>query len=310
MLLIKGGERLPKSEVIETPSFGLNYVLGGGFWTGRFSLLWGNPSSGKSTMLFHSLANAQKKGYTPVIVDAEGSYTDTWAERCGLDLDNRIYMKSNTLEEILKEVIPLMKSDNKYIFLIDSVNAIAAQNFYDNKGGIASDARSRRQMFQHFAEYLHPVNNAVWMVSQQTLDISGQHPRMMAKIGNAEHHWCTNIIRLFGSSAKDSLERADNDMITNKEVRWTIDKSKQAPVEGTTGHYWFSPQSAEIDFKKEIVNISVANGIIEKRGTWFVFNDNKVQGLKALCEKISDSDLELLIEKISSIELIFEAEDE
>jgi recombination protein RecA len=311
MLKLSGGEPIPVSEVIETPSFGLNHVLGGGLWTGRFSLMWGNPSSGKTTFLLHVMAEAQRRGYTPVIIDAEGSYTDPWAEKCGIDIDTRLYFRSNIWEHIKKEIVPIMKKDEKFIFLFDSVNAISSEDWYNDKGGMASDARTRRKIFQELAEYLHPANNAVLMVSQQTLDFSGTYPVMTAKIGNAEQHWCTNIIRLFGSGAKDKLERGANELIVNKEVSWTIQKSKQAPVEGTKGSYWFSPQTASIDKKREIIHIAVANGVgIRKSGAWYYVGDEKYQGMDNLVEAIDDDQIVLIQKELENTEITFEVEDD
>jgi len=292
MLRINRGERMPLHDIIPTPSVGLNHVLGGGLWTGRFSLVWGTPSAGKTTMLLHLLANAQKKGYTAVIVDTEGSITDNWAEKCGIDLTNRILLQSRIAEDILKHIIPMMQEpDSKYIFLIDSINGIASESFYksdEGGGGIASQARSRRLMYQKMSEYLS-VDNAVIMVAQQTMDLSGNHPRLMAKIGNAELHWTTNIVNLFASAAKDSIERAgDSNLIVNREVRWTIEKSKQSPVEGTRGSYWFSPQNADIDIKMELIDLAVINGIIEKRGAWFYIGETKFHGMKNLVEGATD----------------------
>lgn len=289
MLIIKGGQTMPQNEIIPSPSFGINYVLGGGFWTGRFSLLWGNYSSGKTTFLLHTLANAQEMGYTPVIVDSEGSYTDQWGEKCGLDLDKRIWMKSNIVEAILKELKPMMQSNIKYAILLDSVNAVQSENYFDDKGGMASGARSRSKLLNTISEYLHPEKNIVLAVAQQTLDLSGNYPRISAKLGNAEDHLCTNIIRLFGSSAKDKLERVkENSMIVNKEVTWTMQKCKQAPVEGIEGHYWFSPQNAYIDNAYEILDIAVLNDVVNASGAWFKYGDDKFHGFAALRKAIEE----------------------
>jgi recombination protein RecA len=308
MLRINKGERMPKHDVIPTPSVGLNHVIGGGLWTGRFSLVWGTPSAGKTTMLLHLLAEAQCMGYTAVIVDTEGSITDDWSEKCGLDLDNRILLQSRIAEDILKHIIPMMQEkEEKYIFLIDSINGIASESFYkdaEGSGGIASQSRSRRLMYQKMAQYLN-VNNAVIMVAQQTMDLSGNHPRLMAKVGNAELHWTTNIINLFASAAKDSLERAgDSDLIVNRQVRWTIEKSKQAPVEGTRGSYWFSPQNAEIDTKMELLDLAVINGVVEKRGAWFYFGEEKFHGMKNLVEAADDDLMEKIQTALDSTTLI------
>lgn len=315
MLIIKGGQSLPQSEIIPSPSFGINYVLGGGFWTGRFSLLWGNYSSGKTTFLLHTLANAQEMGYTPVIVDAEGSYTDEWGSKCGLDMDKRIWMKSNIVESILKELKPMMKSNIKYAILIDSVNAVQSESFFDDKGGIASGARSRSKLLNTLSEYLHPEKNIILAVAQQTVDLSGSHPRVAAKLGNAEDHICTNIIRLFGSSAKDKLERVqENSMIINKEVRWTMQKCKQAPVEGIEGHYWFSPQDAFIDTGYEILDIAVLNDIVQVSGSWFKYEEQKFHGFAALRQAVIDDpsmmdDIKKKVIALRSVQLA-EVEDE
>lgn len=313
MLKIEGGDRIPVNDVIPSPSYGLNYVLGGGFWSGRFSVVWGTISAGKTTMLLYTLAEAQKKGYIPVIVDAEGSYTDSWAEKCGLDLSNRIYIKSNITEHVSKELVDLMKSDEKFAIMIDSINAITAQVFYEDKKAIAIDARSRRKLIQELSEYMHPSKNLVLMVSQQGMDFSNQNrPTIMPKLGNAELHFATNIIRLFGSRASESLVRGENDLIINREVRWTVEKSKQAPVEGTRGAYWFSPQSATIDSLKEMVNIAVANGIIEKRGAWFMVDDNKYHGMDQLIDYLregGDTAVQKIQEALDKTDLVFEVEE-
>jgi len=76
MLIIdkRKGEKMPEYEVIPTPSVGLNRALGGGLYSGMTHLLWGTPSSGKTTMCYHIIAEAQRRGFRPVIIDSEYSY--------------------------------------------------------------------------------------------------------------------------------------------------------------------------------------------------------------------------------------------
>jgi recombination protein RecA len=290
MLIVKGGQSMPEKEIIPSPSFGVNYALGGGFWTGRFHLLWGNPSAGKTTFLLNTLSNAQKMGYTPVIIDSENSYTDEWAVNCGLDLETRIWMKSNITENIWDDIKDMIKSNIKYAFMIDSLNAIQSRAFFDDKGGLASGARSRNILMTLLAEYSHPANNIVFAVAQQTFDLANGG-RTMAKIGNAESHMCTNIIQLYGSHAKDNLQKEKNDMITNKSVTWRMQKCKQAPVEGMSGHYWFSPQTAYFDYTLELLDIAVYNDVVQQSGAWFKYGDNKFHGMNALREGVMELSL-------------------
>jgi len=296
MLIVKGGESMPEKEIIPSPSFGINYALGGGFWTGRFHLLWGNPSAGKTTLLLHTLANAQKMGFTPVIIDSENSYTDVWGVQCGLDLETRIWMKSNITENIWADIKDMIKSKNKYAFMIDSLNGIQSEAFFNDKGGLASGARARNILMTLLAEYSHPANNIVFAVAQQTFDLAN-NGRTMAKIGNSEAHMCTNIIQLYGSHAKDNLEKEKNDMITNKSVTWRMQKCKQAPVEGMSGNYWFSPQTAYFDYDFEILNIAVYNNVVKQSGAWFRYGDHKFHGMNALREGVVELNL---VEQIAS----------
>lgn len=311
MLRIDKGESIPQHDIIPMPSYGLNKVLGGGLWTGRFSIVWGTAGSGKTSMLLHLLAEGQKKGYTAVIVDTEGSITDEWSAKCGLDVNNRILLRSCVAEEIMKELTPMLKDqDTKYLFLVDSINGISPETFYDKAEGghaIGIQARARRWFFHKFSEYLN-VNNMALIVAQQTTDLSGMYPRIIGKIGQAEWHWASNIIHLFASSAQDSLERDDkSNMIVNREVRWTIEKSKQAPVEGTKGSYWFSPQDATIDYRSEAIDSAVSHGIIQRKSaksSWFEYDGQSYQGFKNLCNNMPEDAVQEIIKQLDKQELV------
>ena len=84
MLIVdkRKGQTMPTHDVIATPSIGLNRALGGGLNTGATHLFWGTPSVGKTTMCFRIIAEAQKLGYRPVIIDSESSYNDAYAAKC------------------------------------------------------------------------------------------------------------------------------------------------------------------------------------------------------------------------------------
>ncbi|MGA1256553.1 MAG: hypothetical protein ACO3YX_06010, partial [Candidatus Nanopelagicaceae bacterium] len=99
------GDRMPTHQVIPTPSLGLNKALGGGLNTGATHLFWGTPSVGKTTMCFRILADAQKLGFRPVIVDSEYSYSDEYARKCGIDTEDIVVVQSTIVEDILKHLI-------------------------------------------------------------------------------------------------------------------------------------------------------------------------------------------------------------
>jgi recombination protein RecA len=314
MLVVKGGEKIPVPEVIPTPSFGLNYILGGGLWSGRYHIVWGNPQAGKSTMCFHAAAEAQKLGYTPVIIDAEGSSTDEWMEHCGIDTTNRIVIRSTILEDILSVIMPMFRDkDAKYFFIFDSINTIVMEQFYKNDdgvGGIGIYARSQGVLIQKVADQLiSGVNHCVVFIAQQTIAAKGQYFVTQGKYGNAAFHWATNIIRLNAGEASADLDRDDDERIVGRKVTWRIDKSKQKSVQGTKGDYWFSPHSAEIDHNKEAFHLAVRHGLIAKKGAWFEYGGERYHGSDKLIKALSQEDMDQIFADLESIELIFETED-
>lgn len=307
MLIIKGGEKLPEPDVIPTPSFGLNYILGGGLWSGRMHLLWGNSQAGKSTIALHIAAEAQKLGYIPVIVDAEGTMTDEWLEHCGIDEDVRIVVRSTVLEDILQFILPLMREkESKYFFIIDSINSVLFESFYDkdgSTGAIGIQARSQNAFLQKISDLMIGNTNHIMIcIAQVTMKAAGMFFKASAKVGNGMEHWSTNIIRLTASNASADMDTDDDERILGRKVTWKIEKSKQAPVQGTKGDYWFSPETAHIDKSREAFHLAVRNGIIEKSGKWYKWNGESYNGEAKILEALTDDDLELIVQKLYSVE--------
>jgi RecA/RadA recombinase len=313
MLKVDFGEEAPPHETIPTPSFGLNYSIGGGLWTGRFHILWGNYSAGKSTLAFQMGAVAQKMGYKVVIIDAEQSFSDDWAERvCGLDRDKRTFFRTCIVEEILKDLIPIMSSEEKIFLIVDSINAIVSESFYkqpDAGKAIAIGARSRKYFLQKLAGYMDQ-NKIGILIAQQGFN-PGANGMIMPLLGEAEKHWASNLIKLFSSGAKDDMVREYDTkdekwggVITDREIRWTIDKSKQRPVQGTKGAYWFSPQTGTINDVKEILTIATLNGIVNQKGAWYSYKDKKFQGFEKLVGGLDEQDFKSIKDELETKEYL------
>lgn len=288
MLLVdkRKGDLMPVHEVIPTPSIGLNRALGGGLNTGATHLFWGTPSVGKTTMCFRILAEAQKLGYRPVIIDSESSYNDEYAAKCGIDIKDIVVVQSTIVEEILKNIYEyLTHSTEKHIFLFDSLSNIIKEEFYDKpEGGKAMGLQSRSQGFllQKLVNYLHKERNIMLFVAHQTVDLSGMFAVTKAKMGNTVHHNMHNIVKLFLSMSKSEMERDDTNLITSQRATWTIEKTKQLPSIGTTGYYYVLPQEGKIDADRELIDIAVEMEIIQRKGAWYSYQDQKWNGLTAI----------------------------
>lgn len=288
MLIVdkRKGDLMPVHQVIPTPSIGLNRALGGGLNTGATHLFWGTPSVGKTTMCFRILAEAQKMGYRPVIIDSESSYNDEYATKCGIDVEDIVVVQSTIVEEILKNIYEyLTHSTEKHIFLFDSLSNIIKEEFYDKpEGGKAMGLQSRSQGFllQKLVNYLHKERNVMLFVAHQTVDLSGMFAVTKAKMGNTVHHNMHNIVKLFLSMSKSEMERDDTNLITSQRATWTIEKTKQLPSIGTTGYYYVLPQEGKIDADRELIDIAVEMEIIQRKGAWYSYQDSKWNGLTAI----------------------------
>jgi recombination protein RecA len=280
------GDKMPTHEVIPTPSLGLNKALGGGLNTGATHLFWGTPSVGKTTMCFRIIANAQKMGYRPIIVDSEYSYSDEYARKCGIDTDDIVVVQSTVVEDILKHLIGYLNHpDEKHIFLFDSLSNIIKEEFYDKPDGgkaMGLQARSQGYFLQKLVNHLHKERNIMLFIAHQTIDLSGMYAVTKAKMGNTVHHNMHNIVKLFLSMSQKEMERDESSRITSQRATWTIEKTKQLPTIGTTGYYFVLPEKGSIDQDRELIEMAIESNIIERRGAWYSYNDSRWNGLGSI----------------------------
>jgi recombination protein RecA len=288
MLIVdkRKGHTMPIHDVIPTPSIGLNRALGGGLNTGATHLFWGTPSVGKTTMCFRIIAEAQKLGYRPVIIDSESSYNDEYAAKCGINIDDVVIIQSTIVEDIMKNLIGYLTDDKeKHIFLFDSLSNIIKEEFYDKpEGGKAMGLQSRSQgyLLQKLVNYLHKERNIMLFVAHQTVDLSGMFAITKAKMGNTVHHNMHNVVKLFLSMSKGEMEREENNMITSQRATWTVEKTKQIPTIGATGYYYVLPQEGRIDQEREIIDIAIEMDIIQRKGAWYSYEESKWNGMGSI----------------------------
>lgn len=304
MLIVdkRKGHTMPVHDVIPTPSIGLNRALGGGLNTGATHLFWGTPSVGKTTMCFRIIAEAQKMGYRPVIIDSESSYNDEYAAKCGIDIDDVVIIQSTVVEDIMKNIVGYLTDDKeKHIFLFDSLSNIIKEEFYDKpEGGKAMGLQSRSQgyLLQKLVNYLHKERNIMLFVAHQTVDLSGMFAVTKAKMGNTVHHNMHNIVKLFLSMSKSEMEREENNMITSQRATWTVEKTKQIPTIGATGYYYVLPQEGRIDQSREIIDIAIEMDLIQRKGAWYTYEESKWNGMGAI--ELTDKQVKEILKRINS----------
>lgn len=297
------GDLMPSHEVIPTPSVGLNNALGGGLNTGATHLFWGTPSVGKTTMCFRILAEAQRMGYRPIIIDSEYSYSDEYARKCGIDTTDIVIIQSTVVEDILKSLVGYLNHpDEKHAFLFDSLSNIIKEEFYDKPDGgkaMGLQARSQGYFLQKLVNHLHKEKNIMLFIAHQTVDLSGLFAVTKAKMGNTVHHNMHNIIKLFLSMSQKEMDREDKtNKITSQRATWTIEKTKQLPTIGTTGYYYVLPQEGRIDQERELIDIAIERDVIQRRGAWYSFGESRWNGMSNI--ELSEEETNKILQIITS----------
>lgn len=124
-----GDDSIEDVDVIPTGSIGLNYALGvGGFPRGRVIEIYGPESSGKTTLAIHAIAEAQKRGGTAAIIDAEHAFDRFYAQKLGVDVDNLLISQPDNGEQALEIADQLIRSSAIDIIVIDSVAALTPKS--------------------------------------------------------------------------------------------------------------------------------------------------------------------------------------
>lgn len=280
-------------ERLETPSIALTKALGGGWAMGRFGLLWGPKSAGKSTFLFQQIAIAQRKGLVCAYFDVERSFDKKWAKALGVDIDELIIMESRTVNSLVNDGHELMDAGVDFIS-VDSLSFIMPSTYLDDgdelkphekTGAIGGLARS---MSAALSQLTYANNNdTLWIfVSQVRMAQKGSmHWGASPTGGKGVDHATSQSVKLFASEGKDAVTNGEvvigDRLITKpigRDVSWLIDKDRVGPGYKSQGEYklYFDGDFLGIDHYEEIIDLAVMSGVIEKAGAWYKYDGRQI----------------------------------
>lgn len=313
----KLAKKIKKASEVESilmplASRGLTRALGGGIGKGRMTLLYGNTSSGKSLLMLQSIGRWQREGLICAYVDAEGTFSNEFAERLGVNTDELILIQKKSFGAVTDEVVPLLQAGID-VLVIDSISLMLPEVFVDNDGGVAefdkmkqigAHAKSTSIMINalHYAN----VKTAIVVISQTTTQINQTYVKQVPHGGVKLPFACTQIIKLT-SSATEANQIKGQVFQGNKVVELPIGRPVAAVVEKNK----LGPQSREasyelyydgpfigVDTIGELVTLAEATGAVRKSGAWYYFDDRQWQGRKAFVKAVKDdADLEAAVEQ-------------
>jgi recombination protein RecA len=275
--------------VIPTGSLGLDLALGiGGLPRGRIVEIYGPESSGKTTLSMHCIAEAQKTGGVAAFIDAEHAFDKSYAEKLGIDTENLLISQPDNGEQALEIAEHLIRSGAIDILVIDSVAALVPKAEIEGEMGDSKMGLQARLMSQA----LRKLTGAINKTGCCCIFINQLREKIGVMFGNPETTTGGNALKFYASVRLDIRrvgqikESADN--ITGNRTRVKVVKNKMAPP--------FKVVEFDILYGEgiskigEIIDLGVELNIIQKSGSWFAYDGNKLgQGRDSVREIFQDN---------------------
>lgn len=293
-----GSESTMEVEAISTGSLSLDIALGiGGVPKGRIIEIYGPESSGKTTIALSIAAQAQKNGGAAAVVDAEHALDPSYAKKLGVDTDELIVSQPDTGEEALEIAEALVRSNAIDVIIIDSVAALVPRAEIEGEMGASHVGLQARLMSQALRKLTAAINKSKCTV----IFINQLREKIGVMFGNPETTAGGRALKFYASVRLDirRIESIKNgDEFLGNKVRVKVIKNKVAsPFKQAEFDIMFNEG---ISKEGNLVDVAVNNGIIQKSGAWFSYNDIRLGQGRENAKKFlkENSDLSLEIENL------------
>jgi recombination protein RecA len=261
-------------ETVSTGSLSLDIALGvGGLPKGRIVEIYGPESSGKTTLALHTIAEAQKKGGICAFVDAEHALDPVYARKLGVDLENLLISQPDTGEQALEITDTLVRSGAIDVLVVDSVAALTPRAEIEGEMGDSLPGLQARLMSQALRKLTASISRSNCMV----IFINQIRMKIGVMFGSPETTTGGNALKFYASVRLDirrigSLKERDE--VVGNQTRVKVVKNKLAPP--------FKQVEFDIMYGEgvsktgELVDLGVKAGIVEKSGSWFSYNSQRL----------------------------------
>ena len=269
-----GTDQVIEVEGISTGSLGLDIALGiGGLPKGRIIEIFGPESSGKTTLALHCAAEAQRKGGIAAFVDAEHALDPAYARKLGVDVEELIISQPDTGEQALEIADTLVRSGAVDVLVIDSVAALVPRAELEGEMGdthVGLQARLMSQALRKLTASIAKSNCMVIFINQIRMKIG-------VMFGNPETTSGGNALKFYASVRLDIRRIGaikDKDEVVGSQTRVKVVKNKVAPPFKVVE---FDIMYGEgISKTGELLDLGVKAGVVEKSGSWFSYQDQRI----------------------------------
>jgi recombination protein RecA len=268
------GGATPNIDVVSTGSLGLDLALGvGGLPRGRVVEIYGPESSGKTTLTLQAIAECQKKGGTAAFIDAEHALDPAYAKKLGVNIDDLLVSQPDSGEQALEIADMLVRSGAVDMVVVDSVAALTPKAEIEGEMGdshMGLHARLMSQALRKLTANIKRSNTLVIFINQIRMKIG-------VMFGNPETTTGGNALKFYASVRLDirrigAIKKGEE--VIGNQTRVKVVKNKLAPP--------FRQCEFDILYNEgiskegELIDIGVAQDIVEKSGAWFSYGKERI----------------------------------
>ncbi len=288
VIKLGAGTQTKKIDSIKTGSIALDIALGiGGIPKGRIVEIYGPESSGKTTLVLHIIAEAQKAGGLCAFIDAEHALDAVYAKRLGVDIDNLYISQPDTGEQALEIAEKLIRSGALDVIAIDSVAALTPKAEIEGEMGDSHMGLQARLMSQALRKITGAINKA-----NTTVIFTNQiREKIGVMFGNPETTTGGRALKFYASVRLD-IRRigsiTEGDKFIGNRVKVKVVKNKVAPP--------FKIAEFDIMFNEGIskegnlIDVGVEFGILKKAGSWYSYKEKNIaQGRESAKEYLKEN---------------------